>query len=263
VGDPVGHSLSPVIHNAAYARLGMDWRYLPLPLDRAAGLPDLFRGLALSGVSVTAPHKVALLRPMDRLDGRSRRIGALNTIVRERAGLRGFNTDIHGIAEAVLRRLKPAGRVALIIGAGGAARAAVVALGDLGARIVVASRRRREGLEVARLAGGRWVPFREARRERWEILINATPVGREGRRLPIPRASLRGALVGDLVYRAGGRTPLVAAASARGIAAFGGEEVLLDQAIEQFRLFTGRRAPRRIMQSALARASRRAGEGIE
>ncbi len=261
VGDPVGHSFSPLVHNAAYGALGMDWRYVPIPLGRASEVAALIGGLRLRGVSVTAPHKVAAIRSVHSLDPRARRAGAINTILRGPGGLRGFNTDLEGIAAPVVSRVDPAGRVALILGAGGAARAAAVALADRGAKVVVASRRARPGAAVAYLVGGRRVPYESAAGVRWEILINATPVGGDGRGLPLPASSIRWGLVGDLVYRVGG-TPLVRLARRRGLPAFGGEEVLMAQALEQFRLFTGREGPRGVMRSALARALGAAARGI-
>ncbi|HXI04324.1 MAG TPA: hypothetical protein VNI57_14225, partial [Candidatus Saccharimonadales bacterium] len=131
-----------------------------------------------------------------------------------------------------------------------------------GARVIIAARRLRPGRAAARISRGILVPFREAARRSHEILLNATPVGSKGEALPVPARALKARLVGDMVYRRGG-TPLVRAARERGLAAFGGEEVLLAQAVEQFRLFTGRKAPEEVMRRALLRALRpgRGGAG--
>jgi shikimate dehydrogenase len=255
IGDPVSHSLSPLIHNAAYTALGMNWRYLPFQARTMRGVPDLVRGLGLRGLSVTAPHKVAVAEHLSGAEPLARRLGAVNTVVSDGRRLFGFNTDVEGVTRPVRARMDPSGLVALVLGAGGAGRAAGAAVATLGARIVIASRRRRPGMAVARMLGGRWIPFDRAAREPHAILINATSVGASGRGMPVPRRALSGTLVGDLIYRAGG-TPLVRAAREKGIPAFGGEEVLLAQAASQFSLFTGREAPEVLMGGALSLAVR-------
>jgi 3-dehydroquinate dehydratase/shikimate dehydrogenase len=252
-GDPVAHSLSPLIHNLAYRRLGLDWRYLPLHVREPATLPDLIRGLPLAGVSVTAPHKVSVMSFPGLTDPAAEQIGAANTLVMRRGRIRRWNTDVDGVIGPLKRLIRLRGCSALVLGAGGAARAAAFALSEAGARVIVASRRPVAGRAVARLAGGRWVPFPEARREHHDVLINATPIGADGRAMPIPARSLRAAVIGDLVYRPGG-TPLIRAARSAGIRSFSGEEALIAQAVRQFELFTGRAAPLPAMRSALRRA---------
>lgn len=255
IGNPVSRSLSPLIHNRGYDRLEMNWRYIPLPVREVSCVPELIRGLPLMGISVTAPHKRAVIRLPGLMDPMVERIGAANTLVIRRGRIFGHNTDVDGVLDPLSRRVRPAGRIALILGAGGSARAAAVALAGAGARVVVASRRARGGRAVARLAGGRWVPFKEASRTPHDILVNCTPVGTAGSSLPLSLRSGRKAVVGDLVYRPGS-TPLVRRARSLGLPSFGGEEVLLAQALRQFRLFTLRDPPARAMGAALARALR-------
>jgi 3-dehydroquinate dehydratase/shikimate dehydrogenase len=252
-GHPIAHSLSPVMHNAAFFHNGIDFRYVPFPASKIDRLSALVRALRIRGLSVTAPHKAALGRRLRRVEPLAREVGAVNTLVFGGGELVGFNTDVEGTLGPLRRRIDPAGKVAALVGAGGAARAAAVGLARAGAGVLVASRRERPGREVARLAGGRWTPIRRLARESYDILINATPAGMDGRSLPVPAPAVKGSLVADLVY-APVVTPLLRLAMERGIPTLGGLEVLLAQGAAQYALFTGREAPVEAMREALMRA---------
>lgn len=256
-GFPVGHSFSPVMHNAAFQHQKINFRYLPFPARKPDRIPELARKLRLRGLSVTAPHKVALARKVTKLDPVARRIGAINTIVSDGRRLFGFNTDAEGMLSPLRERIDPAGKTAVIVGAGGAARAIAVALRDVEACVIISSRREKPGRDLAREVGGRYTALRRLPRETYDILINATPAGMDGRSLPVPAAAVKGSLVADLIYRPV-RTPLLSAALARGIPTLCGLDVLLAQGIEQYTLFTGRDAPVAAMREALIEASARA-----
>ena len=254
-GHPIAHSLSPVIHNAAYHHQRINFRYLPFPSPSVDRLPDLMRKLGIRGLSVTSPHKIAFARKIRQLDPFAARAGAVNTVLRAGGKLMGFNTDAEGLLHPLRARIDPAGKIAVVLGSGGAARAVALALHDAGASVLVCSRRERQGIEVARLASGRYVAPRRLAKEAYDILVNATPVGMDGRSMPVSSAALKGSLIADLIYHPV-RTPLLAAALARGISTLGGLDILLAQAIEQYPLLTGRSAPVEVMRDALLAASR-------
>ncbi len=258
IGWPVQESLSPIIHNAAFAAVGMDWAYVPLPVapgDLEAALSGL-PAMGFVGANVTMPHKTDAARLVRDLSEDAERLHAVNTLVVGAAGLTGHNTDAPGF-DRFLRRdagFDPGGRSALIFGAGGAARACALALtrGGLGALTVAARDPTRaetlramiEGLP----SGVRAVSFEEAPAVDVDLVVNATPLGAAGETLPHPR--LRpGMLVVDLLYRPS-LTPLQAAAKEAGASAFGGLGLLLHQAALSFELWTGLEPPLSAMSAA-------------
>jgi len=258
IGWPVSDSLSPVIHNAAFAALGLDWAYLPLAVppgrvaDAVAGLP----ALGFAGANVTMPHKTEVAHAVRHLSEDARLLDAVNTIVVTPDAVEGANTDAPGF-ERFLRvdaGFDPAGRRALVLGGGGAARACALALGRSGlAELVVAVREPERGISLARLARElpvevRVVPFAEAERESVDLVVNATPVGRTGERVPHPPLH-PGVLVVDLLYRPA-VTPLLQAARDAGAGAYGGLGLLLHQAALSFELWTGQEAPMPVMSAA-------------
>lgn len=258
IGWPVQDSLSPLIHNAAFAALGMDWAYVPLPvapgdLEAAlAGLP----AMGFSGANVTMPHKTDVARLVRNLSEDAQLLRAVNTLVTGAAGLVGHNTDAPGFDRFVRRDagFEPGGRSALIFGAGGAARACALALarGGLGAlTVAVRDPTRAETLRAmleGQLSAVRAVSFEEAGEVDCDLVVNATPLGAAGETLPHP--PLRpGMLVVDLLYRPT-LTPLQAAAKAAGASAFGGLGLLLHQAALSFELWTGLEPPLSVMSAA-------------
>ena len=274
IGTPLGHTLSPAIHNAAYHAHGLNFRYVPLEIPNASGLSrlrDLARRLRIRGLSVTAPYKISVVRLLDLVEPLARRIGAVNTIVSDGRRLIGFNTDATGGHAALVEALRHLGRSlqglsVAVVGSGGAARALAHAVAGAGARVVVASRSERPGRALARAVGGRYVSIGRLSRERYEVLINCTPVGMSHGRtapdasLPVPSAAIKGILVYDVVYTPES-TALLVAARERGIATLGGLEMLVRQAAEQYVLFTGRTAPLETMREAARLALRRANGG--
>ena len=260
IGDPVRHSLSPVIHNAAFAATGLDWVYVALPVSAggAARALDAARLFELGGLSVTMPHKADVAEACDELSPDARRLGAVNCVVVAPGGpLVGHNTDGPGFLGALTREtpLVVEGCRAVVLGAGGAARAVVLALARAGAeQVTVVARRPEAGAEAATLAGERGraaaVPPPE-----FDLVVNATPVGmgRAGAgRLPLePTVLGEGQVVVDLVYDPL-ETPLMAEARRRGALVAGGVGMLVGQAAEAFRLWTGVAAPIEVMHAAVA-----------
>jgi shikimate dehydrogenase len=246
IGHPVGHSRSPAMHTAAYRALGLDWEYSRIDVE-PAGLPAFVSGLdagGFAGVNVTIPHKQAVLELCDEVSEEARRAGSVNTVLVRGGLLRGETTDGSGLLWA-LGGVEPAD--ALVLGAGGAARAAVTALAAAGWDVRVSARRPEAAAELG--AGVEpWPPRAGAC-----LVVNATPLGqRETGPGPIPLELITpDTVVCDLAYRGDGTpTPLVEAAAARGARAVDGLDVLVGQGIAAFELFTGVPAPVDVMRAA-------------
>jgi shikimate dehydrogenase len=267
IGDPVRHSLSPALHNAAFSALGLDWVYVAfdVPSDEVAAALAGVRALGIDGLSVTMPHKPAVAGLVDRLSPSARRLGAVNTVVRRGGRLEGETTDGDGLLAALRsdEGWDPAGRRCLLLGTGGAARAVALALGQAGvAELVVAGRRAGQAEEVAALAGGVGRVGSAEHADLVDAVINATPVGMTGvsvlpgapapPALPFrldPRRLGPDQLVVDLIY-APAVTPLLAAARERGARAVNGLGMLIHQAALQFRLWTREDPPLAAMSAA-------------
>jgi shikimate dehydrogenase len=270
IGWPVRYSLSPEIHNAAFVALGLDWAYVPLPVPpgRLRAAVEGLVALGFAGANVTIPHKSEAATLCDELSEEAARLAAVNTlVVGEEGRIRGHDTDVAGFDRFLRGEVghDPSGRTALIFGAGGAARACALALARAGlARLLVAVREPARAEPLARALGDlptevEVVPFGAAEGvELGEggIVVNATPVGAAGERLPLPRFGA-GTLVVDLLYRPD-PTPLVEAARAAGAEAHGGLGMLLHQAALSFELWTGRAGPLEVMRAAALRALGRA-----
>ncbi len=262
LGLPVAHSLSPVIHNAAFAALDMDWTYVALPVEPGmvpAAVTGL-RALGIVGANVTMPHKEAVADVVDELTDDAARLRAVNTIEMRGGVLVGHNTDAPGFARFLEHDagFDPAGRTALLFGAGGAARACALALARAGlTRIVVALREPARARALADALDGYptvvdVVAFDDAAEVEADLVVNGTPLGAHGETIALPRVG-PDALVVDLLYRPAS-TPLQQAARATGAKAFGGLGLLLHQAALSFELWTGRPAPLEVMSAAAVAA---------
>jgi shikimate dehydrogenase len=266
IGDPVGHSLSPAMHNAAFAADGLDFVYVALNVT-SDDLPAAVRGaaaLGLRGFNVTMPHKRAMVPLVDELDEGARISGAVNTVVIEGRTLRGFNTDGPGIVEACREAgIGLEGQGVLLLGAGGAAASVAAAFCDAGIEELRIVNRNPE--HAATLAD----KLREAgksaeievqptgaldRSVRAPIIVNTTPLGmRDGDPLPLPPKYLDGgAAVVDAVYRPGAETALVRMARERGANVVTGQRMLLYQGVLAQRLWTGRQPNVAAMDGALS-----------
>jgi shikimate dehydrogenase len=270
LGHPVAHSRSPDMHNAAFAELDLPYVYRAidvLPDDVPATMDALARGDVVGG-NVTVPHKLAVAALCDRLTDEARLIGAVNTFWWEGATgervLVGDNTDALGLERALREDLALAAegsalmdREVLLVGTGGAARAAAIALDRLGARVRVAGRDAERAAAITALVGAADgtvdledpVALTAAARAA-SLIINATSLGLAGEELPGPLMDLRaGQTAYDLVY--GEATPFLLAAGDAGAAAHGGAGMLLHQAAEAFERWTGRAAPIEGMRRAV------------
>lgn len=263
LGWPLEHTLSPVIHSAAFRQVGMDWVYLAWPVeppdlgDAIAGL----RALGGLGANVTMPHKETVMAHLDELSGDARVVGAVNTIQRIGRRLVGHNTDVDGFRHFLEgdAGLDAAGTRALILGAGGAARAVVRALDGLGAaEIAVAARDVDKGSKLVSLAtraSGRALTWDKATTTAgsFDMVVNATPVG-TGSGDPLPNVEWSsGQVVVDLVYDPPS-TSLVERARAGGAHAWGGIGMLVHQAAASFQIWTGQDPPLETMSAAALHA---------
>jgi shikimate dehydrogenase len=259
IGDPVAHSLSPRMHNAAFHALGLDYAYLPLRVE-AQRLDQALAGLAaLSFVAanVTIPHKQAVAARIATLTDPARTAGSVNTIIVDQDGtLSGASTDGEAVVSAVRDAAGDALLTgdALVLGAGGAARCAVAALRAAGMRVAVHARRHQQARRLADELDA--TALAQLPRPAPALIVNATPLGGSLalRQIPIPADALNGAsCVCDLAYRADRQPTLLAAEAARrGLFVVDGREVLARQGALAFRLFTGRDAPLDVMRAAVA-----------
>lgn len=262
LGYPLGHTLSPRIHDAALAASGLNGRYLalPVPPERLADAITGVRAFRFAGLNVTIPHKVAIVPLLDGLSERARAIGAVNTLYWEGDRLLGDNSDLEGFVASLPAGVVQ-GREALLLGAGGAARAVALALRELGASAIHVAARRADAALALRaelldgVAGGVAVDADQvlALAARCGLVVNATPLGTHGQGCPLDDDAIAalpaGAYVADLVYRPA-ETPLLRRARARGLAGGNGLEMLVGQAGAAFTRWTGLAAPLDAMRAA-------------
>jgi 3-dehydroquinate dehydratase/shikimate dehydrogenase len=258
-GNPIGHSLSPLMHNAAYRAEGVNAVMFPLKVTALDDLLTLVEELPMAGVAVTMPLKQEVLPHLAQMDPLVERIGACNTLrVSADGKLYGFNTDVTGVVRPLERRLKLKGARVAVLGAGGAARAAVFGLAAEGAEVFVVNRTPATAEKLAAQAGTQALPMAELTRQHFDVLLNTTPCGMKGveQQLPIEENQLNAALVFDMVYNPL-ETPLLRLAAARGLATIGGMEMFVQQGARQFEIWTGKAAPeaemRRVVEQALQR----------
>lgn len=269
LGHPLGHTLSPALHNAAFAAAGVDAVYLALPVvpDALAGAIAGVRAWRVGGLSVTVPHKVAVIDLLDGLTAEARAAGAVNTLLWQGGRLMGHNTDIAGY-QAMLRVAGQEAASAVILGAGGSARAVGVALRQAGMRVAVAARNLGQAQALAAELGEpvRGVGLAELADPAGvlsaaDLIVNCTPVGMmpAADASPLDELALSRlpahAVVHDLVYRPL-ETRLLALAKARGLRTVDGGVMLVAQAAVAFAAWTGLEAPQALMESVFAKAIR-------
>jgi 3-dehydroquinate dehydratase/shikimate dehydrogenase len=243
-GDPIEHSLSPVIMNTALRRENVNGVYLPLHAKTLKDLIHCVREIPLHGLSITMPYKQAILPYLDNTDAHTSKIGACNTVVRGQEGkLYGFNTDVAGVVRPLEQRLSIENAKVLVLGAGGAARAAVFGLKERGAEVWILNRTSAKAQKLARQAKARTIKRADLRKIAFDVIINATPVGM-GNTLdcPLKDQEIQARVVFDMVYDPV-ETHLLQVARAKGIAVIPGVEMFVQQAARQFEIWTGKPAP--------------------
>lgn len=253
MGKPVSHSLSPAMHNSAFEQIGLNNVYVAFEVADVARAMDGFRALGICGVSVTIPHKQAVLPHLDAIDPVAEKIGAVNTLVIEEGNIRGLNTDWVGAMQALETITELPGTTVLVIGAGGSARAIGFGLHEKGAKILLANRTLSRGQALARDLGCECIALTELAGVRADALINTTSVGMTPHvsETPVPAAVLENIeAVMDIVYSPV-ETRLLREARQAGCRTVDGRYMLLYQGVAQFELWTGRSAPVDVMRSAL------------
>ena len=271
IGDPIEHTMSPVMHNAAFRKLGIDYVYLPfrvLPEELEKAVAGM-RALNIRGLNVTIPHKVAIIPFLDKLDPLAEKIGAINTIVNEDGVLTGYNTDATGFLRALLEKeIEPEGKNMVILGAGGASRAISFILAERGANPVILNRQLARAEDLARRIAQVFKKEVKALAlgeqnladvlARADILINTTSVGMspDVDKTPVPAKLLKpGLVVFDIVYNPA-KTRLLREAEVAGAKTINGLDMLVWQGALAFEKWTGRKVPLDLMKREAIKALR-------
>ncbi|UWZ81996.1 shikimate dehydrogenase [Occallatibacter riparius] len=260
-GNPIAHSLSPLMHNTAFKREALNAVLLPLKTRTVQDLLNLMLELPMAGAAVTMPLKQEVMPHLAAMDALVERIGACNTL---RVGgdlkLHGYNTDVAGVVRPLERRIKLKGARIAVLGAGGAAHAAVFGLVDQGAEVFVINRTHENAVALARSAKAKALKHEQLARHHFDAIINSTPCGMKDSKqaLPVSENELNTNLVFDMVYNPL-ETPLLKLAKSRGIATISGLEMFVQQGARQFEIWTGKTPPEDEMRRVVERELKRRG----
>jgi len=261
-GNPIRSSLSPIMMNTAFRRETVNAVYLALQANKLSDLLKLIDEIPIQGLSVTMPLKQEIMAHLEKTDPLSAKIGACNTVLRAQDGkLYGFNTDVAGITGPLEKRLSLRGAKVLVLGAGGAARAAVFGLRDKGAEVFILNRTAETAQKLARQSGSKTIKKDAVAKTAFDVIINATPIGMAGIKAPqlLEAKDLNTKLVFDLVYNPL-ETPLLRMARQKGIPIVTGIEMFVQQGARQFEIFTGKPAPEEEMLRVVIHALRQQAE---
>ncbi len=262
VGNPIRHSLSPLMLNTAFRRETVNGVFLALQTSKMSDLLNLVREVPISGMAVTMPFKEEILKHLERTDPLSERIGACNTVVRSQDGkLYGFNTDVAAVVRPLERRLQLKGAKILVLGAGGAARAAVFGLKDKGAEVFVLNRTPEAAQKLARQAKAKTFRRDQLAKTNFDVIINATPAGMHGVKPQsiLEPKEINARIVFDLVYNPID-TPFIRMAREKSIPVITGVEMFVHQGARQFEIWTGKPAPEEEMLRVVVHALRQRAE---
>lgn len=252
-GDPIAHSLSPVMLNTAFRRENVNGVYIALHAKSLDDLLACIRDIPIHGLSITMPYKEEILKHLDKTDPLTAKIGACNTVVRSQDGkLYGFNTDVSGVVRPLETRLALQGAKILVLGAGGAARAAVFGLKERGAEVYILNLTPGPAQNLAKKARAKAINKMQLRKMTFDVIINATPVGMEGNRdpLPISEQDFKAKYFFEMVYNPA-ETRMVKIARSKGLHVILGSEMFVQQGARQFEIWTGKPAPVQEMQRVL------------
>jgi 3-dehydroquinate dehydratase / shikimate dehydrogenase len=261
-GNPIRSSLSPIMMNTAFRRETVNAVYLALQANKLSDLLKLVNEIPIQGLSVTMPLKEEIMEHLEKTDPLSAKIGACNTVLRAQDGkLYGFNTDVAGITGPLEKRMSLRGAKVLVLGAGGAARAAVFGLRDKGAEVFILNRTSETAQKLARQSGAKTIKKDAVAKTPFDAIINATPVGMAGIKAPqiLEANDLNTKLVFDLVYNPL-ETPLLRMARQKGIPIITGIEMFVQQGARQFEIFTGKPAPEEEMLRVVIHSLRQLAE---
>ena len=262
IGDPVEHSLSPAMHNAGYEALGIDNQFIFLgakvKVEDVETAVQAMRKMGIHGLTCTIPHKVAVMKYLDKIDETARKIGAVNTVLNQNGKLIGFNTDWQGVVIPLEKVTKLPGKKVMVVGAGGAARAIVYGLLKRGAKVTIFNRTKEKAVNLAKefncLSGD--LNNQEEIKD-FDIIVNTTSVGMK----PLENETsistefiTEKQIVFDIVY-VPFETKLLKEAKKRGAKIVHGVEMLLHQGTAQFEIYTGHKAPENVMRKVLMSSS--------
>jgi 3-dehydroquinate dehydratase/shikimate dehydrogenase len=268
-GDPVAQSLSPVMLNTAFRRENVNAVYLALHAKTMEDLLACVQNIPIAGLSVTMPYKEAILKELDKSDPWTGKVGACNTVVRSHdRNLYGFNTDVNGVVRPLELRIRLQGAKILVLGAGGAARAAVFGLKERGAEVSILNRTAAAAHKLAKQAKAKVINRTMLKKLEFEVIINATPAGMEGNKDPLPltEQEMKAKYFFEMVYTPA-ETRMIKMARARGMQVIPGSEMFVQQGARQFEIWTGKPAPlldmQRVVDHALTQqaAAKAAAEG--
>lgn len=252
IGNPIEHSLSPLIHNSGFKELNINAAYLAFKVEEVKNAIDAIKEFEISGYSVTIPHKVSIMKYLDKIDQLAKKVGAVNTVLVKKGKLIGYNTDVVGAINPIKKITSIKGKNVFIIGAGGAARAIVLGLVKEKANVTIFNR---DFSHAQKLAKEFFVSAKElgelnSLSNDCAILINATPVGMfpNVNESPVDESFLKkGMIVFDILYNPL-ETKLIKSAKKKGCKVILGVEMFLNQAYAQFEMFTGKKAPKELMR---------------
>ncbi|MFH1127633.1 MAG: shikimate dehydrogenase [archaeon] len=262
IGNPIEHSMSPAMHNAAFLKMGVDFVYLAFRVTDLKGAVKGMRALGIRGYNVTIPFKVDVMKHLDEVDPLACKIGAVNTVVNDGGVLTGYNTDCSGAVSALEGKIRLKGKKVMVLGAGGAARAVAFGVADKGADVVVVNRSPQKGMEltedVNQYFKGRanFVPFdglADGVMDDFDVLVNTTSVGMypDVSKSPVKKGILKkGLVVMDVVYNPI-ETRLLSDAKSVGCVTIKGIEMFVNQGALAFELFIGKKAPKDVMRDAV------------
>jgi shikimate dehydrogenase/chorismate mutase-like protein len=253
LGNPVAHSMSPRMHNAAFRLLGIDAIYLPFKVEDLPGAVSGMKALGIRGASVTIPFKTEVFGLINDIDNTAERIGAVNTLVFSDGRIRGTNTDWIGAVRCLETMLPIEGHRFVVIGTGGAARAVIYGIVTKGGEAIIVGRSENKGQALAGEFDCAFVPFREIENARGDCLVNTTPVGMHPKEdeMPVSTHILRGyKAVADIIYNPL-KTKLLREAEAAGCMVASGLEMFVFQGTEQFHIWTGQEPPVELMRQVV------------
>jgi len=252
IGNPIEHSLSPLIHNAAFEHLKLNFIFIAFKVEHLREAVMGIRALNLKGVSVTIPHKVKIMDYLDDIEGVARKIGAVNTILNQEGQLLGYNTDWSGAIKALEEKIELKNKRTVLLGAGGAARAIAFGLKEKGADLTILNRTVKKAKMLATELAGQYGGLELVESFKPDILINTTSLGMYPKvdDTPVKKEFLRDMLVFDIVYNPL-KTRLIREAEQNGCATIMGLEMFINQAALQFELWTGKKAPLDLMRKVV------------
>ena len=256
LGDPVSHSLSPVMHNQALSNVGYNGVYLAFRVKDIGAAISGMRAFNIKGASITIPHKVSVMAFLDELDDTAKKIGAVNTIINRDGILTGYNSDCLGAIKALSEKTTIKEKAVAIIGAGGTARAIGFGIISEGGRITIFNRTTVKGEKLARDLEAEFQPLSSFKKKKFQILINTTPVGMipDTDGTPVQREDLDNSMVVmDVVYNPL-KTRLLREAGGIGCITVDGISMFVYQGVFQFELWTGKKAPVDVMKKAVLNA---------